>query len=33
MPVSGLMVPTLIIFFVADRLSKEDVMAAGMGKL
>jgi ABC-type spermidine/putrescine transport system permease subunit II len=29
----ALMVPTLIIFFVADRLSKEDVMAAGMGKL
>jgi ABC-type spermidine/putrescine transport system permease subunit II len=29
----ALMVPTLIIFFLADRLSKEDVMAAGMGKL
>ena len=29
----ALMVPMLIIFFLADRLSKEDVMAAGMGKL
>ena len=29
----ALMVPTLIIFFVAERFAKENVMAAGMGKL
>lgn len=28
-----LMVPTLLIFFLAERFAKEDVMAAGMGKL
>ena len=29
----ALMVPTLVIFFVAERFAKENVMAAGMGKL
>ena len=28
-----LLVPMLIIFFIAERLMKEDVMAAGLGKL
>ena len=29
----ALLVPTLIIFFLAARFAKDDVMAAGMGKL
>ena len=28
-----LMVPTVIIFFVAERFARDDVLAAGMGKL
>jgi ABC-type spermidine/putrescine transport system permease subunit II len=29
----ALLVPTLLIFFIASRFAKDDVMAAGMGKL